>query len=1526
MCNSCGFSKYAKFDYTLTAKPTFSVDPIENEEDRKKTVQTINSLLEKADRVYKNLIANKPTLELLLLRIQEHGFMDKMSDEALGLVPNGAGSSGNGPNYAPLGSSTSNVNRAIQQVAHKYCVECKNSFDELSKIIQKVLASRKELVDYDNIQRESIAKAGIQAKGATRRDSKVIVSLSSASGRCYGCASSVVKHCITLLNKLGTLTKYRKLLCSSGLLQELVDCNLKTGSATVRQEVRQLLCTLTLDNPAATDQLNDMLVFKIIASLVSPSAQRHDLTSNVRHEIALLICSLEREDSCWERRLRCLFLMFNISLSYTNPAVLESITLPCLKLLINLIKPSPPSSLRYKEKSLDQIATVQVGGNWLSVKLNKWLSECENHSFESWKNRCAKKNTVLSTTSDQNRTKEFVHFLYIQEKYYYRWMDNTLGKKKFRIPLKLHENNWVRSVLFNKFSRTVRVMACSLVEALFQTHSRREDLIMMLTGYLDDIGSAGEYAQEFFTLYHSLITQDHWKFYLALKGVLLHLGTLITKEIEKLNELEETTLNSDLSEGCALKMLVDLLTVFVDVESIQKHYKSRLVAFILNGYLSLRKLVVQRTKIIDETQDNLLELLEEMTTGTESETSSFMAVCVEAVNKCKMDDLRTPVFIFERLCSIIYPEESDTSEFSITLEKDLQQEDFLQGRMLGNPYPSNEPGMGPLMRDIKNKICQDCELIALLEDDSGMELLVCNKIISLDLSVKEVYRKIWLTENNESEAMRIVYRMRGLMGDATEEFIQNLDSKNNENVDNELVYKMATVMSQCGGLEVMLKRLAVIKDLSARSRPLLLVLLKLFDHCIKVRPNRLRLIEPPLKAITVLLNVLKMAITADPNDLAPCVGGGSSSTGKPNVLEMILIIMESILVEASMQSQQEYDTFCAETCGTKEDIHFLLKYAEHDNVRNNSNVMHLLMRVIPLLTFGDREKMLELLHHFQSHLSFNKFDFEHTQEDDFWIDCFCILLHGIEKNENGNRIKDLILDEGIIDNAIEYLQMNAPPVKSALLATSEEWKEFTQRPVLKYVLRMLTGLCGGHSSSQMLVAAESIPIIHGLEQVSSDSHVGSLAEMLLEALKYHNSIVSEKIENVRKQTREEKKRLAMAVRQKQLGELGMKANERGQVMAKSSILRQVEDLGEEQGLICIICREGYKFQPAKVLGIYTFTKKCPVESFEIKPRKTMGYSTVTHFNVVHIDCHMAAVRHARGRDEWESAALQNANTKCNGLLPLWGPSVQESAFASCLARHNTYLQECTGHRDIGYPCTIHDLKLLLLKFATEESFSLDSGGGGPQSNIHLIPYIIHMALYVINTTRCPARESKKIASSFLELSPSKWIETSFDAEGPFYWAAMSLVINPPSFWRKHKLTFLKRLLICAQARYQYPKGCSGTGGYSLDATVRDYSVYKTGLVFWGLIDTLYSVMFKNVLSKVEDDREVAYETWTLGLADYIRNNDQQLIESGDKMLRFYEQDLLPSSSFYEFCDVLQLLHLIPNPDSFFEAAMRLSND
>lgn len=214
LCHACGFCKYAKFDYTLTGRPCCAVDPIESDDDRKKTVATINTLLEKADKVYKSLIANKPTLEMLLMKISEHRLDRGLEDGS-----------------AQVSGSSNQVNRAIQLLAQKYCSECKTSFEDLSKIIQKVLACRRELVAYDRNQIDG-HKAGV-------RDKRDEIDLSKLEGnmpvaRCYGCASAATEHCLTLLRALATNATARDVLCKQGLIQELVENNLRRGTAQVR--------------------------------------------------------------------------------------------------------------------------------------------------------------------------------------------------------------------------------------------------------------------------------------------------------------------------------------------------------------------------------------------------------------------------------------------------------------------------------------------------------------------------------------------------------------------------------------------------------------------------------------------------------------------------------------------------------------------------------------------------------------------------------------------------------------------------------------------------------------------------------------------------------------------------------------------------------------------------------------------------------------------------------------------------------------------------------------------------------------------------------------------------------------------------------------------------------------------------------------------------------------------------------------------------------------------------------------------
>uniref|UniRef100_A0A8C5JL81 Ubiquitin protein ligase E3 component n-recognin 4 n=1 Tax=Junco hyemalis TaxID=40217 RepID=A0A8C5JL81_JUNHY len=1393
LCNACGFCKYARFDFMLYAKPCCAVDPIENEEDRKKAVTNINTLLDKADRVYHQLMGHRPQLENLLCKVNEAA-----------------------PEKPQVSRARCSWHRA--QAGHT-----------LPRAVLALVLVRVRV------------SAALGVRTQTQQTQK------------YSCALGLHRKCIN-----------------------------------VRMQHR-ILCTV----PAEASSGSSLPWLCLYLSTGSGAAQELELcvlqASSLQYEMLLLTDSISKEDSCWELRLRCALSLFLMAVNIKTPVVVENITLMCLRILQKLIKPPAPTSKKNKDVPMDALTTVKPYSNEIHAQAQLWLKRDPKASYEAWK-KC-----LPARGADANGktpSKAELHQLYLSEKYVWKWKQfmSRRGKRTCPLDLKLGHNNWLRQVLFTPATQAARQAACTIVEALATIPSRKQQVLDLLTSYLDELSIAGECAAEYLALYQKLIKPAHWKVYLAARGVLPYIGSLITKEIARLLALEEATLSTDLQQGYALKSLTGLLSSFVEVESIKRHFKSRLVGTVLNGYLCLRKLVVQRTKLIDETQDMLLEMLEDMTTGTESETKAFMAVCIETAKRYSLDDYRTPVFIFERLCSIIYPEENEVTEFFVTLEKDPQQEDFLQGRMPGNPYSSNEPGIGPLMRDIKNKICQDCDLVALLEDDSGMELLVNNKIISLDLPVAEVYKKVWCP-TNEGEPMRIIYRMRGLLGDATEEFIESLDSTTDEEEDEEEVYKMAGVMAPCGGLECMLNRLTGIKDFK-QGRHLLTVLLKLFSYCVKVKINRQQLVKPEMNTLNVMLGTLNLALVAEQE---------SKDSGGAAVAEQVLSIMEIILDESNAEPLSE-DKGNLLLTGDKDQLVMLLDQINSTFVRSNLSVLQGLLRIIPYLSFGEMEKMQILVDRFKPYCNFDKYDEEHSGDDKVFLDCFCKIAAGIKNNSNGHQLKDLILQKGITQNALDYMKKHIPSAKNL---DADIWKRFLSRPALPFILRLLRGLATQHPATQVLIGTDSISNLHKLEQVSSDEGIGTLAENLLEALREHPE-VNKKIDAARKETRAEKKRMAMAMRQKALGTLGMTTNEKGQVVTKTALLKQMEELIEEPGLTCCICREGYKFQPTKVLGIYTFTKRVALEEFENKPRKQQGYSTVSHFNIVHYDCHLAAVRLARGREEWESAALQNANTKCNGLLPVWGPHVPESAFATCLARHNTYLQECTGQREPTYQLNVHDIKLLFLRFAMEQSFSIDTGGGGRESNIHLIPYIIHTVLYVLNTTRATSREEKNL-QSFLEQPREKWVESAFEVDGPHYYTVLALHVCPPERWRAIRGDILRRLLVTAHARVVSPGGASRL----TDKAVKEYATYRSGLLFWALVDLIYNMFKKVPTSNTEGG-------WSFSLAEFIRHNDMPIHEAADKALKTFQEEFMPVETFSEFLDVAGLLSEINDPDSFLQ--------
>eukprot|EP00794_Sanderia_malayensis_P006454 gene6454-7186_t len=1210
LCTSCGFCKYAKFEFTLVTRPCCAVEPVTGETDRQKALSAVNSSLDSADKIYVQLSAHKQSLEVLLRNACE----ESAATSKAGAV------SVSGSSVSAIAAQQ--VNKNIQSIAQKYCLDCKISFEELSKIIQKVTAIRKELTAYDILQQEALSTIVSASPGASpisQKDfSPGFASPTSSQqlrkwngskdgrekmtiGKCYGCVLSTAEHCLTVLRAIATIKDSHELMLKKHLLNELLEHNLQQRKVQVTSLARNLIIMITKGSACATDELNRMIMKQVSLCLESNAANVVTDIS-LQNQMSVLGLSLNTFDQCWGQRLRCVLNLFLDSVKLNNADVAENVTLPCLKILAECMQKVSKSE---DDKAVKRSDVAAQGINAL-----KWLKSSK-YSLQYWR----------------ARNKEPTRSEYLAEKYASIWMSKVQAKSLEPRHDGMNGEKWLRLLLFSPSSRAIRETVCGILENLSKVDHKKEKLLQLFTRYLEDLHDAGENASDFLKFFKLLITPPNWKKHLVTCGILDKLTELIVKEVDYLSSMENKTTGFDLSQGYALHALAEILKIFFEDDVVKTTFKSRFVGCVLQCYLSLRRLVVQRTKLIDAAQDILLSLLEQLTTGTEAEERSFMAICLEALNAYPVMDIRTPVFIYERLCNIIYKEEKEVNEFFIIIEKDPQQEDFLQGRMPGNPYSSKEAGLGPLMRDVKNKICTECELVALLEDDTGMELLVNNKIISLDLPVADVYKKIWCAKGERQEAMKIVYRMRGLLGDATEDMVDDLETDKDKDVDEEHEYRQAAVISEVGGLDIILKRLSYIRDLS-RAQDLIFVMLKLLEYCVKVKVNRQYLGKPSVNALKIMLGTLNLALRLEKEK-----GSGS---GGAMIAEKLLNIMGIVLHEASTQADQyEFATLP----GEESQLELLLGHITSPYVRANANVLEAMMRLIPSLSFGSEQSMHTLVDHFLPYLDFNKFDDERSPNETLYLDCFCVITNGISNTTSGSRLKDLINSSGIPKQAMEYLNEHTPPksFSASGILDANRWKEMLARPALPYVLKILTGLVTGHSATQDLVGTEeNIALLHRLEQVSSEENVGTLAENLIEALRENPDVAK-------------------------------KVTDKGQIKAKpSSVIKEMEELLEEKGLVCCICREGYKFHPKKVLGVYTYTTRCVLEEFEGKQRKTQGYTTVSHFNVVHIDCHKEAIRHARSRDEWESAALQNANTRCNGLMPIWGPkaSISKALFMS----------------------------------------------------------------------------------------------------------------------------------------------------------------------------------------------------------------------------------------------------------------------
>lgn len=892
----------------------------------------------------------------------------------------------------------------------------------------------------------------------------------------------------------------------------------------------------------------------------------------------------------------------------------------------------------------------EVGESFASIE--RWLDGHLSH--EIWLTAMANRRKSESSQVDNNEDKSLLKM----RQCFLRWRSissnlNPLGTSDD------WNTSWAVRLILLAPSTQVREMASSVIEALISNeellHLR---LIDALVGRaLEKAVTVGDGSREYFNLLRKLVKPRSSRLYLIAKGFTLRLANMIFTEARRLLAVEDN-LNGmhafSLSYGFVLHELVSILKLLLDITSEMRIAVRAKIFEIENGiivkclqqaYLFTRRLLSLRTRLTDESSKILCQLLSSV------EYLFFSSTGVKVVDACVSelrhahgeDDAHTVAVVLEQLCDMLCPVTVDPICY-LNLNKAPTQDEYIRGSMSKNPYASTSFS-GPLMRDVKNKICQDLDLLAFLEDDFGMELLVSGNVIKLDLSVMDVYEQVWRnsphaamaaaspgvqrsygsrgssvsgistgnvthpldilhpprrrgalsrqaasSEDRPDAPMTVIYRLAGLDGEATEPIIDTLEIDTKEDLDLETLYKSTEILGDVGGLDVLLALLSVVgswgDDAETAVRE---PALKLLRACCEVSKNRSILAAAP-GTLSTLLDCAASAFEHAHNSVVAVESA-----------ESLLIASEKILAVQNLGNQiQGHDESVVKT-NVVEVLSrmqvFLTRLSIVSSTKAEASILHLL----PFLMQGIPAAVEAATEHFT-------FDWNQVDHDEDHLKVarqFSTVLVAAPRDFRGQAIVLRALQEKCGCKAVRYMMNQFPMPKAENKVTWDDSLENGGPPV---ALKLLTGLaygCARTSTRRTEVRtlirnaiAESdtfIAMLCHLEMTASSNSIGSVTEELLEALREDEDIARQ-VDLERRNLKAARRAAAEASRLAILRETGLSRSDKTGEKAETSIFEKemFDDVIDEAGPACVVCGDGFQSRPNEALGVYVLNRRVPV--------------------------------------------------------------------------------------------------------------------------------------------------------------------------------------------------------------------------------------------------------------------------------------------------------------------------------------------
>lgn len=837
--------------------------------------------------------------------------------------------------------------------------------------------------------------------------------------------------------------------------------------------------------------------------------------------------------------------------------------------------------------------------------------------------------------------------------------------------------------------------------------------------------------------------------------------------------------SSQLYDSSPLQMIdlnagMEIFEVFDVIEALFKSNNNLLTSlkkdkealqFVLKAFLLVRKFNKIKNHYLAQCDLLLTNMFQSLKPDTEEDKRAFVSECVSTLMVYKNDPVSQD-FLYEQILNIISAAKPK-KDFLVQFIKQHTQEEFIRGALSRTTYKSADVGL--TMSDIRNKICKELEI----GDPQPFELLVAGNLIDLDVPIQLVYEKVWVPFIKQKEeegqsfgadipAMKVVIRISGLDGEATENRISHLvDDSEDEKTVQQRIKLTEVFQNELGSSLIGSKKiygftilLAKVKEIgfSTVQKPFLKRLVKLLKICSLNQQNRRMILKE--KGVPILLELLLHWFPS------------FEESEQDSIIENSLGILESVLRESEKNQQETMDIEHEIEKETAADPKHNIANIELCLTRINftqktqAKILSSLTRIMSFLTGNQLEPSLTLVNHFTKYLVFSPVSMDSNQpnnaERNFFIERFIEMLEMVPAMFD--TFRKVLFDAHLAEDVIKFINPLVPDKANINLNILQD----NQRN-LSYCVRIIQGLLNGDKPTQTLIKSSGVlDIIYKLADPKIKiKDVGKYCEEIVEYLLSEDPLVDPDVhkyvkdiktaESLEKKKRAEQARAAAMknvgfimkkpvleeetkmVEEKKEGEFELKAEIKNKYM--------IQDFREEKYLACITCQEGYINKPEQILGLYTYTKKLRIpdeNQWMAGPTMTSeinGFTTVTHFNSIHLTCHTAAAKADRQAkkpiQEWEGAQIRNSHTKCNGWFPIKGAKVSEGEYENGLVKMYQTLDSVAKSNQDSSWLHICDLSNLLTRFARHETFSKETKGGAAEHNLKLIPFNIQLITHIL---------------------------------------------------------------------------------------------------------------------------------------------------------------------------------------------------